>query len=92
MTVRARHDGVIELTGRCTAEDAEALQRHLLAAPGAPVEWQACEHLHSAVAQVLLAARPPMHGTPQDDFLANHIAPILAGSAKAQNLGPRNNE
>ncbi len=80
MTVRVKTDGSIELAGRCEAEDAEVLQQHLLAAPGSSVEWQACAYLHSAVVQVLLAGGRRMVGTPQDPFLAAHIAPALERS------------
>lgn len=83
MTVRIKGDGVIELAGRCPAEDAELLQQYLLAAPGSSVEWRSCAYLHSAVVQVLLAGAPAMHGTPQDPFLANHVAPILNRTAKS---------
>lgn len=83
MTVRMKGDRVIELAGRCPAEDADPLQQFLLAAPGSSVEWQACAYLHSAVVQVLLAGAPSMRGTPQDSFLANHIAPILDRAAKS---------
>ena len=83
MTVRINGDGVIELAGRCPAEDAEPLQQYLLAAPGASVEWRSCVYLHSAVVQVLLAGAPPMQGTPQDSFLAKHIAPLLNRTAKS---------
>jgi hypothetical protein len=83
MTVRINGDGVIELAGRCPAEDAEPLQQYLLAAPGSSVEWRSCAYLHSAVVQVLLAGAPSMQGTPQDSFLANHIAPILDRTAQS---------
>lgn len=79
MSVGAKDGGVIELSGRCGAEDAEVLQNRLVAAPGSPVEWTSCEYLHSAVIQVLLAARPDMRGPPTNTFLAIHVAPILAG-------------
>ena len=69
MTVRVTPNGVIELSGRCGVEDAEALQRHLLAAPRSAVEWSACEHLHSAVIQVLLAGKPRIRGSPSNAFL-----------------------
>lgn len=82
MTVKVKSPGVIELAGRCEAEDAEALQQFLLAAPESSVEWASCVYLHSAVVQVLLASRPPMQGAPQDEFLANHVAPILYRAAK----------
>jgi len=82
MTVRATSKGVIELSGRCGADDAEVLQRLLLAAPGSTVEWSGCEHLHSAVVQVLLVGGPRMQGTPTNAFLAAYVAPILGRSAK----------
>ena len=82
MTVRANKQGVIELSGRCGADDAEVLQHLLLAMSGATVEWSDCEHLHSAVVQVLLVGAPPMHGAPKNAFLATQIAPILARSVK----------
>ena len=58
MTVSVTKDGAIELSGHCGVEDAEALQQRLLAAPRSTVEWSSCEHLHSAVIQVLLAGKP----------------------------------
>ncbi len=83
MTVRLASDGVIELDGHCTLEDAEELRTHLSAAPGATVKWDRCEHLHCAVLQVLLAARPPLRGTPRNEFLNNHIRPLIAFSPEA---------
>jgi hypothetical protein len=82
MSVHPKSQGMIDLSGRCGADDAEALQRHLLAMPGATVEWSDCEHLHSAVVQVLLVAAPRMRGAPKNAFLTAHIAPILGRSAK----------
>jgi STAS domain-containing protein len=80
MSVNLKSQGVIELRGRCSADDAEVLQQHLLAMPGdATVEWSHCEYLHSAVVQVLLAGEPLVRGTPKNKFLATHIAPILGG-------------
>lgn len=84
MTVRVSNQGVIELIGRCGADEAEVLQHELLAASGAAVEWTRCEQLHSAVIQVLLAAGRVMQGTPNAVFLAEFIAPILARSAVRQ--------
>lgn len=82
MSVQLKTQGVIELSGRCGADDAEVLQQQLLATPGATVEWSACEHLHSAVVQVLLVGAPVMRGVPKNAFLATHIAPIFGRSAK----------
>ena len=82
MTVQVKNASTIELIGRCGAEDAEVLQRHLLAAPGSTVEWAGCKYLHSAVIQVLLVGAPRIRGAPKNAFLATHIAPILGRSAK----------
>ena len=82
MSVHLKSQGVIELSGRCGADDAEVLLQHLSATPGATVEWSECEHLHSAVVQVLLVGAPVMRGTPKNGFLTTHIAPILGRSAK----------
>jgi hypothetical protein len=77
MTIRLSPEGVIELAGRCEVDDAEALQRHLLAAPESTVKWSDCEYLHSAVIQVLLVGRPRVRGAPSNAFLKNHIAPLV---------------
>jgi hypothetical protein len=69
--------GTIELSGHCGVEDAELLQRFLLATKDSTVEWHGCEHLHSAVIQVLAVARPRLEGSPLDSFLTTHIAPLL---------------
>jgi hypothetical protein len=77
MTVGLAIGGGIKLSGRCGVEDAEALQRFLLADPESTVEWGGCEHLHSAVIQILLVARPRIRGLPAQAFLRAHIAPLL---------------
>ena len=82
MTIVTSSAGVIELAGRCEVVDAEVLQRHLLAAPGAAITWDTCEHLHAAVLQVLLVAKPLVQGTPSSPFLRAHVAPLLQSSAQ----------
>jgi hypothetical protein len=76
MSVRVT-GGVIILEGACPVDEAEPLLELLLANPGAPVDWSACGHLHTAVVQVLLAARPPMEGEPAPPFLRRWIAPAI---------------
>ncbi len=78
MTVQRSPDGTIALSGHCGVEDADVLQGHLLATPESTVEWSGCEHLHSAVLQVLLIARPPLRGVPASTFLRTHVEPLLA--------------
>jgi hypothetical protein len=82
MTVRLKNDGAIELAGRCGIEEAEVLQRHLLARPGSAIDWSGCEHLHSAVIQVLLVGKPRVRGLPTNTFLRRHIAPLVERSGE----------
>ena len=77
MTVTVRSDGVIGLEGDCGADDAEALQRAFLNAPGTSVEWTQCTVLHAAVLQVLLAAGRPVLGAPANAFLRAHVARLV---------------
>jgi hypothetical protein len=76
MSVTVEH-GLIRLTGRCGPEDAEAVLVALQEGRDRTVDLDGVEKLHTAVAQVLLAVRPPVHGTPEDAFLANHLAILL---------------
>lgn len=56
MTVTAAENGTIQLTGSCGAEQAEQLLE-LLVAERRPVDLTGCEHLHTTLVQILLAAR-----------------------------------
>jgi hypothetical protein len=71
MTVRSQ-DGRIILEGRCRVEDAEALLTELLHRPDSVVQLDMAETLHSAVIQVLLAARPSIEGVSKHIFLAEY--------------------
>jgi hypothetical protein len=77
MTVRLADDGAIILAGICPSEDAEVLLRFLLETPEAPVDWTACEYAHTAVIQVLMAARPILRGPAGAAFLSRWVEPIL---------------
>ncbi|HSK38208.1 MAG TPA: hypothetical protein VK943_00425 [Arenibaculum sp.] len=79
MTVRIEA-GVAWLEGSCPVEEAEALLEVLLAHPGIPVDWSGCRHLHSALVQVLMAARPTLRGMPEGPFLRRWIEPALTGA------------
>jgi hypothetical protein len=74
LSVTKAEDGRILLGGVCPIEEAETLLRYLSETPGATVDWSACEHAHTAVIQVLLAAQPRIVGRPADPFLDHHIA------------------
>jgi hypothetical protein len=78
MTIHVDDEGVIHLAGDCTIDDAEPLREQLSARPASPVQWELCERMHTAVLQVLLAAAPVVRGVPNDGFLRNHVAPLLA--------------
>jgi hypothetical protein len=81
VSVRYDGEGQIRLEGACPVEEAETLAALLLAHPGAGVEWSGCTGLHTAVVQVLLRLRPPLHGTCGDPFAARWLAPLLAPRA-----------
>jgi len=55
MTVEAE-GSIIRLTGRCGVEDAERLL-DLLCQERREVDLSACEHLHTALVQILMGAR-----------------------------------
>lgn len=77
MSVHSPKAGVIELSGHCPLEDAETLQQHLMVAQDATIDWRACETAHTAVIQVLLAARPKLLGPPIGGFLKERVAVML---------------
>ena len=80
MSVAVELDGTIALKGMCPSEDAEALLQHLLASSAALVDWRACESAHTAVIQVLLAARPKLRGPPLGAFLKERVEPLIERS------------
>ena len=78
MTVQLQADQTILLGGICPSDDAEALVQLLAASAGALVDWRGCESAHTAVIQVLLAAKPKLLGPPLGAFLRQWVAPLLA--------------
>jgi hypothetical protein len=77
MTVRSSAHGSIVLEGVCPSEDADTLVQYLLSNPEAAVDWRACEAAHSAVIQVLMAARPRLVGPPAGQALRAWVEPNL---------------
>ncbi|WP_126174299.1 STAS domain-containing protein [Altericroceibacterium xinjiangense] len=69
---------VIRLSGRCGAEDAEALLAALHDGRNRAVDLSGLQRLHLAVLQILLAARPSIRGTPDSTFLAAHLNRLLS--------------
>ena len=66
------------LSGVCSVEEAEGLLSWVMQHPGAPVDAGACEHLHSAVLQVLMARRPPVSAVPETGPLQQILQPLMA--------------
>jgi hypothetical protein len=73
VSVRRNDDGTIVLDGACPVEDAESLLRLLQTAPAASLDWSTCTHLHTAVLQVILAARPAMAGRCGDPWVQHWV-------------------
>lgn len=63
--------------GACAPEEALELIEWLRERKRPKVNLKACEHLHTAILQVLLALRPPLSERPDDPFLAAWVAPLL---------------
>jgi hypothetical protein len=77
MSVRRHDNGTIVLDGRCPVEDAEPLLQLLQANPSAPLDWTRCGHLHTAVLQVIMAARPVLLGRCGDPWVQEWAKPKL---------------
>jgi hypothetical protein len=82
MTV-SRDGDAIHLLGVCRVEDAEPLTALLQGFGDSGLDLSACEGLHAAVVQVILAFRPQIVGVPDDAFLRDLLLPALAGERQA---------
>lgn len=69
------------LRGCCTVEEAEGFLNWLLQHPQGAVDLSRAEHIHTAVLQVLLGAKPAISEPPADPFLRTLIG---EDSAKLQ--------
>jgi hypothetical protein len=87
MSVEIKQDRII-LAGRCRVEDAEALLGALQAGPGRSVDLSRCAALHTAVFQVLQAARPKLDGMPTDPGLRRWLMPALEAQHGTFSLEP----
>lgn len=66
------------LSGHISIEEAEVLAEWLRVTPDALLDLTACEALHSAVLQVLLAARPSCTAPPTEPVLASLLSILPA--------------
>ena len=68
---------VAVLEGVCAVEEAEGLLEWLLGHPRGKVNLKRCQHLHSALLQVLMALRPALSAPPEDPDMAAWLLPAL---------------
>ncbi len=76
-------DTQVRFEAVCTVEDALPLLEFLRVSAAPEVDLSACTHLHTALLQLLLAARPRLVSPPADPTLARWVAPML--TAERQN-------
>lgn len=69
---------VATLSGLVSVDDAEPFAQWLRDTRRPMVRMAGCTHLHTAVLQALLAARPVIISPPTEPFLARWIVPLLA--------------
>lgn len=80
MSVRREDSGKVVLEGNCPVEDAEPLLQFLQSTPGASCNLTHCHHLHTAVVQVILAARPALIGPCGDPWVEQWV---ISNAARA---------
>ena len=76
MTVR-HVAGAIALEGVCGVEEAETVLNAILEAPQAAIDWSACNRLHTAVVQIILATKVPVRGICGDPWLQRWAPQII---------------
>ena len=81
MTVRRKGGASIVLEGECPAEDAEALVQMLQETPAAAIDWSACNRLHTAVIQVLLAVNARTVGDCGDPWMHKWAGSVFGTDA-----------
>lgn len=72
--------GTARFEGVCAVDEALPLAEWLEEAAEPRVDLGACTELHTALLQLLLAARPAVAVPPEDPFLRRWVAPLLASS------------
>ena len=80
MSVKLIDDRIV-LAGDCPVEDAENLLRLIQENPERTIDINDLGRIHMAVMQVMLAARAPVTGVPENAFVREWMLPHLLGSA-----------
>jgi hypothetical protein len=73
--------GVVRLSGHCLVEEAMTLLEMLQTRAGAAVDLRTCKSLHTALLQVLVAARPTLAALPADPPLADIVRRAVGDAA-----------
>ncbi len=60
---------VARFEGQCRLEEASALFEWLEQTPAAKIDLTDCEHIHTAILQILMVAKPEMLAPPASQFL-----------------------
>lgn len=71
------------LDGVCAVEDAESLLDWLKGRKRPRVDLSRCEHLHTAVLQLLIAGRPAVAAWPEDGECRRWLAAALPAEASS---------
>jgi hypothetical protein len=82
MTV-IRDGDVVRLIGLCRVEDTEPLTSLLQGVSDSTLDLSACEGLHAAVVQAILAFRPTIVGSPDGAFLRDRLLPAVASERQS---------
>ena len=73
-----RFDGAVaRFEGACSVEEALPLNDWLLTTADARLDLGACTELHTAVLQVLMAAKRPVAVPPENAFLSRWVMPLF---------------
>jgi hypothetical protein len=73
----SRDGSTICLQGVCRVEDAEPLTALLQGISDSTLDLSACEGLHAAVVQAILAFHPTIIGLPDNAFLRDWLLPAM---------------
>lgn len=62
------NEAMVVLEGHCPIEEAETLLEAVQSGGAQGIDVSACRSMHTAILQILLAARLPLHGRVEDAY------------------------
>jgi len=84
-------DGVINLSGKCGIDEAEALVSYLSSHPETVVDVAAATEIHTALWQALMMFRPTVSGSPISNSAAADLLPCLLDFLKQRSKATATN-